>query len=123
MRLIDLGDTIIDQFLVQLFLFLEPENLARFVRQNTGNLVEGHIMIIGIIGRHSMHRRIDLPGDHQRCFQRPIRLGRTVNAHNDWPVTDRCFAILDNQRINRRPAHHAFTHTADNAAGNRAQPL
>lgn len=47
MGLVDPGDALVDQLLVELLLFLEAEDLALLLGQALGNLVEGDVVVCG----------------------------------------------------------------------------
>ncbi len=66
-RLVDLGQPAVDDFLVQLFLFLEPEDLAGFFIEHAGNAVEGGVVKVRVEGGDRLHRLVQgLPESQAR---------------------------------------------------------
>jgi hypothetical protein len=121
MRLIDFGDAVVDQFLVQLLLLLEAEDLARLLVQNPGDLVEGDIVVIGVISRHHMHWHTQPPADIERGQQRPERFSRAVHADHDRSVADWPPAVPGDQHVDWRAPHDALADRADHAARDRTE--
>ena len=99
MRLVDLGDAVVDQLLVQLLLLLEAKDLAGLFVQNAGDLVEGDIVVIGVIGSHHMHRYIQPPADIERGLQCAKGFRRAVHADDNGAVADRPLAVPGDQHI------------------------
>ena len=88
-RLVDLREAAVDDFLVQLFLFLEAEDLAGFFVQHAGDAVEGGVMEIGIEGRDGFDRHVEGLAQCQAGHQPAERIGAAVHRHDDPAVGHR----------------------------------
>ena len=122
MRLIDLGDTVIDQFFVQLFLFLEAKDLTRLIAEHPGDHVEGDIVIIGIVSGDGVDRDVETATYIEGRFQSAVGAFRTVDTNDNRTITDGPPGILNHQGINRTAPHDALADGADQAARHRSKP-
>ena len=121
MGLIDLGDPVVDQLLVQLFLLLEAEDLAGLLAKHAGDLVEGDVMVVRIVGCHGVDFRVGPRGQIERGHQGAVRKRRTVDTDDDGTVADGPFRITDDEGIYGRTADRPFRHGADQTSRHGAQ--
>ena len=119
--LVDLGDAVVDQFLMQLFLLLEAEHLAGFVAQHIGDLVERHVMVIGIVGRDGMDIDAQLAAYLEGRHQGAVGFFRTVQTDHDGAVADGAVGVADDQRVDRAAADDPFADRTDDAARHGAE--
>ncbi len=82
MGLINFGNTVIYQFLVQLFLFLETEHLSRLFAKHAGNFIERNIVVIGVIGGDHVDLNAHPAANIQPRHQGTIGLFRSVDGDN-----------------------------------------
>ena len=121
MGLVNLGDAVVDQFFMQLFLLLESENLACFIAQYGGDLVEGDIVVIGIVCGDRVDLDAKTPTNIQRRLQGTIGKFRAIDTDDNRAIADGAPGVPDHQGINGAAAYDALTHGADQAAWNRAE--
>ena len=88
-RLVDLGQAAVDDFLVQLFLLLEAEHLAGFFVEDTGNAVKGGIVEIGIEGRDRFDRHVERLAQRQAGHEAAEGIGAAVDCDDDLPARHR----------------------------------
>ena len=119
---IDLGDAGIDDLLVQLLLLLEAELPAGLLVQTAGDLVEGDVVEIGVVGGHGMDLRPQPPRQIQRRLEGPETAARPVETDDQRPVADRPVRLAHDQRVDRATPDHAIADRADRASGHGAQP-
>ena len=89
MRLVDLGQAAVDDFLVQLFLLLEPEHFAGFLVEDTGDAVKGGIMEIGIKGGDGFDRHVESLAQRQAGHEPAEGIGAAVDCDDDLPAGHR----------------------------------
>ena len=122
MRLVDLGDAVIDDFLVQRLLFLKTEGLACLLGEHPGDLVEGDIVEIGVVGGDRMHRCTELAAHAQGGLEGCEGAWRAVECDHQRTVADGAPGIADDQRVDIATPHHAFANRADDSARYGSQP-
>ena len=105
---------------MQLFLFLEPEDLAGFFVQHAGDAVEGRVMEVRIEGGDDFDRPVEGLAEGQTCHQPAERIRAAVYCHDDLAVIHR-FGVLDDEHVRvADAADHALGIAADHAVFHRA---
>ncbi len=115
MRLIDLRQSAVDDFLVQLFLLFETEHFARFFVQHAGNAVERRIVKIGVEGRDGFNRHVERLPQLKPRHQPAERIGAAIDGDDDLPAHGR-LGIFDDEHVGGSdPPDHPLGVASDHA--------
>ena len=83
MRLVDVGETGVDDLLVQLILLFEAKDLGRFVGQHLDDALEDRVVQIGIVDRDQLDLLSQLLGQVDAGGERTERFRAAVDADQD----------------------------------------
>src|ERR687897_243677 len=107
-RRVDLGQSRVDDLLVQLLLLLEPEHFLGLGRENACYGVEHRVVEIGVEDRDSLDGSAKLPCKLYRPLEAAERLGRAVNGDDDV-LEGATVEVLDDQGVRLlEPAYDAL---------------
>ena len=110
---VDLGQSRVDDLLVQLLLLLEPEHLLRLGREHTGYGVEHRVVEVGIEDAYRFYSSPELAGELDGALQSTQRLGGAVDGYDDV-LEGAAVQVLDDQGVRFRQApHHALGYGAE----------
>ena len=117
MRLIDLREPGVDDFLVELVLLLEAEHLRRLLGEDVDDAVEDGVVQIGIVDRDRFDLLAERAGQVDGGHERAERLRAAVDADkNRVPFRlARLRDVLDDPDIAVRLPGDAFADRADHA--------
>ena len=121
-RLVDFGQSAIDHFLMEFFLFLEAKDLAGLFVQDPGNAVKGGIVKIRIKGGNGLDRLVQRFPQGQPGFQSAEAVRAAVHGHDDFPAVHGLQVLHDKHVRIANPAQDPFGIAADHGILHGAHP-
>ena len=115
-RLVNLGEAVIDDVLVKLLLLLETEGAGRLLAQHPGDFLESNVMKVRVVGGHRMDRSAQFAAEVKRRLERAERARRAVQRGHQRPVAERPPGIANHQEVDRAASRDPFAHRADDAS-------
>ncbi len=83
MGLVDLGQTAVDDLLVQRLLFLEAEHLRRLLREHVDDAVEDAVVEVGVVHGNRLDSFLQRLAETEGDLQPTERLRRSVDRDDD----------------------------------------
>src|SRR5438094_9593415 len=83
MRLVDLGESGIDDLLVQLFLFLKAKDLGGFGRQYVDNSVEHCVVEVRVVDGNRLYLLTEYPGQRNCGLKSAEALGAADDGDDE----------------------------------------
>src|SRR5438874_7296332 len=117
MRLIDLGESCVDDLFMELILLLEAEDLRRLLGENVDDAVEDGVVQVGIVHGDRLDLLAERTGQVDGGHERAERLRTSVDADQDRVPLGlaRLGNMLDHPDITVALAGNAFADRADHA--------
>src|SRR5437764_11178974 len=117
MRLVDLGESGINDLLVQLFLFFKAKDLGGFGRQYVDNAVEHCVVEVRVVDGNRLYLLTEHPGQRNRGLKSGEGLGAAVDGDDDplRRIMTKRMRIADYQGIDPNASHDPVSDAAHHA--------